>query len=553
MTILLCSALSIFILSSVPVFLLIRKTRFNRCLHRIEGRVRSSHKDKCTVYVESLDRDYTIRGPESKISGLSVNSEVTLFIDKRNPKNFYCNLQYKKSNLIPIFTGIILSSIPVVTCLAMEVQNLKQADTQIQVQSRNVEFSTFDDEPLTEIWETIETEEISDVEPTFEEFYAEDDRSVVIPYIEVSTEPLPIFEGDMLSLNLSTYEDYYYVVGEDSETETATESEEIEETTTTEVDIIEDVEEPEELSIQLPISLIIDTDFASDCDDILAIRLANVYRDLGILDVKGIALSTTYSRSPLAVHALCKADGYGLTPVSMDTSGNGVQVHTEYVDVMYEAPKDTDEYSQPVQMYRQILSQSPTRVNIITLGFVQNLEDLLKSGPDGISPYSGTELVQQKVDTLYIVGGTDSGRPSFNFYYGGERCVKAAKTVCANWPGTIVYLTSDLTQDTYCGQFYNNEDSSKRDLATKALAANNQQYGVVAWDVFSMYCAVQHMLSKLDENALYLEQGNYYISDTGASLWQDTALLRYRICKTRDGGDYNPILNQLLHSKFGGA
>ena len=104
--------------------------------------------------------------------------------------------------------------------------------------------------------------------------------------------------------------------------------------------------------------IIIDTDFASDADDVVAVRLALCLQDAGLADIRGIALSTTYSRSPLAVHALCSQDGYGTIPVAMDTSGDGIQVHTDYVDVMYDMAKGRDDFEQPVQMYRRILAES---------------------------------------------------------------------------------------------------------------------------------------------------------------------------------------------------
>lgn len=298
-------------------------------------------------------------------------------------------------------------------------------------------------------------------------------------------------------------------------------------------------------------SIIIDTDFASDADDILAIRIALCFQDKGMLDVKGISLSTSYSRSPLAIHALCKYDGYGSIPVAMDTSGKGVQVHTEYVNVMYEWPKHRDDYEQPVEMYRRLLAESPEKVNIITLGFLQNIENLMKSGPDKYSPLTGAELIQQKVDTLYVVGGSDSGRPSFNFYWTGEKVVKAAKTVTKGFPARVVYLPTDLSFDTFCGQFYNNEDKKGRDIVTNALKSNSQSGGVVAWDVFSMWCAVQDMNDTMDKYQLSIESGNWYVSDTGGTEWvQDGVPERYRITKTLYGGEYNVYLNGMLYEKF---
>lgn len=345
-----------------------------------------------------------------------------------------------------------------------------------------------------------------------------------------------------------------YKIEEDGEEEVVTETENTEESSTSnELESTEEVvEDSNQTSIpQIVKSMIIDTDFASDADDILAIRMALCYQDLGMIDVKGIALSTAYSRSPSAIHALCHYDGYGNIPVAMDTSGNSCVVHTEYVNVMYERAKSRDDYEQPVQMYRRLLSESEGKINIVTLGFLQNIQDLMNSKPDAYSPLTGAELIQEKVGTLYIVGGSDNGRPSFNFWYGKERSIKAAQAVAKNFPGNIVWLPTDLSHDTFCGQFYNNEDKKKKDIVTNALISNNQSNGVVAWDVFSVWCAVQDIYGLLPQYDINKIQGNWYVSDTGASQWiEDVSGLRWRLEKTKYGGDYNAYLNGILHNKF---
>lgn len=298
-------------------------------------------------------------------------------------------------------------------------------------------------------------------------------------------------------------------------------------------------------------SVIIDTDFASDADDVIAIRLAMCFQDAGMLDIKGIALSTTYSRSPLAVHALCYQDGYGSIPVAMDTSGNGVQVHTEYVEVMYDMPRSRSDYEQPVEMYRRILAESDTKVNIITLGFLQNIQGLMNSKPDQYSPLTGLELIKEKVDTLYITGGNSTGKPSFNFYWTGDKVINAARDVANSFPARIVFLQSDLSDDTFCGQFYQTKDPNRSDIVTKALFANDQYGGVVAWDVFSVWCAAQDMNGSLDASFLELEQGSQYISHTGATQWTaEAAGSHYKMYKHMQGSYYSQIMNAILLDKF---
>lgn len=303
--------------------------------------------------------------------------------------------------------------------------------------------------------------------------------------------------------------------------------------------------------ITLPQKVIIDTDYASDGDDILALELAMVYDNHDVIEILGVVLSTTYSRSPMAVHRQLSRNGYGYVPVGMDTI-HGLQVATQYVDVMYEG--GSSEYEQPVSLYRRLLASSDSKVDIITLGFTQNLEDLLKSQPDGISPLNGVELVAEKVNAVYIMGGNLKGRPSFNFYWGERRnTTEAIQYVNKNLPVKLVYITEEMGNDVFCGGFYNQQDKKQTNIITKGLKANKQEYGVVAWDPFAVYCMVADIQGTLEENDLILKNGIPYISSTGAFEWTDTGETvtgKYMFEKSRDGGEYNHILNQLLNETF---
>ena len=297
--------------------------------------------------------------------------------------------------------------------------------------------------------------------------------------------------------------------------------------------------------------VIIDTDFASDADDVVALELAMCYQDLGLIDVKGVALSTTYSRSPAAVKAVLSQGRYGYIPVAMSTS-NTVQVHTEYVNSIYEYGYNN--YVDPVKLYRRILAESTGKVNIITLGFLQNIEDLINSGADQYSYLSGSELIKEKVDTLYIVGGNLDGRPSFNFYWGdGRSTTDAAQYVNNNFPARIVYFTEEMGNDVFCGGFYAKEDNRENNIITKALKSNKQEYGVVAWDPFAVFCMVQDMYDVLDQYNIELRNGSAYISHTGSFSWTDFGEVysgRQIFIKNRYGGDYNQYLNGMLYTKF---
>jgi hypothetical protein len=301
-------------------------------------------------------------------------------------------------------------------------------------------------------------------------------------------------------------------------------------------------------------SVIIDTDFASDADDMLAVRLGLIYQDLGFIDIKGIMLSTVYSKSPQAVSALCRWDGHNEIPVGMNTK-TSVQVAGQYVDKLCELGSGYSDYTDTTKLYRKILSESQGKVNIITLGFLQNIYDLMVSTPDEYSPLSGMELIQAKVDKLYVVGGNLNGSPSFNFYWTGDKVVNAAKNVNSNYPGEIVYLVTDSGADVWNGS-YHNSDWRNSDIVSAAMKANNQGSGIVGCDTMCLFEMIQDIYGTDSIEGLVKLYGHMYINDNGVTSWtnsENNENLYNRSIITRDGkfnGEYySNKIDQLLYSK----
>ena len=67
--------------------------------------------------------------------------------------------------------------------------------------------------------------------------------------------------------------------------------------------------------------------------------------------------------------------------------------------------KSTSEVADAVDIYRKILSAQPDNsVTIVTVGFLTNLNNLLKSKPDNLSPLTGKELVIKKGKKVSLNG-----------------------------------------------------------------------------------------------------------------------------------------------------
>jgi inosine-uridine nucleoside N-ribohydrolase len=89
----------------------------------------------------------------------------------------------------------------------------------------------------------------------------------------------------------------------------------------------------------------------------------------------------------------------------------------------------------PVELYRSVLHEAKDEsVNIVSIGFLTNLADLLRSEADHISEMSGLQLARSKVRELVIMGGMYPSGWEFNF--GGEDPASTAY-VLEHWPSNV--------------------------------------------------------------------------------------------------------------------
>jgi len=71
-----------------------------------------------------------------------------------------------------------------------------------------------------------------------------------------------------------------------------------------------------------------------------------------------------------------------------------------------------------VRLYRQILAQSETPIEIIEIGYLQVVAAVLNSKPDDISEKTGMELFQEKVSKVWVMAGKwdRDGEKENNFF-----------------------------------------------------------------------------------------------------------------------------------------
>ncbi len=157
------------------------------------------------------------------------------------------------------------------------------------------------------------------------------------------------------------------------------------------------------------VKIIFDTDMESDVDDIGALALLHGLAANGEAEILGTMVC---SLNPWSVPTVDAINTYFKRPDipigSVKTFG--VYRTSKYAKIISEEfPQDIgqgENAPDATSLYRKILASQPdTSVVIVTVGYLTNLANLLKSEPDDISPLNGTELVEQKVKHLVCMGG----------------------------------------------------------------------------------------------------------------------------------------------------
>ena len=191
-------------------------------------------------------------------------------------------------------------------------------------------------------------------------------------------------------------------------------------------------------SVERPI-IIFDTDFGGDADDLGAIAMLHKFADEDAIDLRAIVL---WSNEEYAVPALLGVNQYYGRPdlsigvrevAAWRTDWNHTKIIAD--NVPYD-PARLDGVKPAVSLYRELLAQADDNsVTIVTVGPLANIQNLLQSPGDAISPLQGRDLVDQKVDTFVIMGGQfPDGRTEHGAEWNFD----------GNMPGVTQYVLSNI-------------------------------------------------------------------------------------------------------------
>lgn len=271
------------------------------------------------------------------------------------------------------------------------------------------------------------------------------------------------------------------------------------------------------------VRIIFDTDLGPDYDDVGALAFLHAMADSGKAEILATlasnkqelvapsinVINTYFRRKELAIGAP-KTEGVNL--------GSSQHWADSIVAKYPHAVKSTSEVPDAVEIYRKVLSTQPDNsVTIITVGFLSNLNNLLKSKPDHNSVLTGNDLVNRKVKRLVSMAGCFPSGREFNIYMDSA----ASQYVYENWPGEIIFTGFEIGSQIRTGLRLINsniKDSPVKDVfrISIPLSAEDKD-GRMSWDETAVLIGVYGTEGFFDT-----VRGKIIVNRDGSNSWENS-------------------------------
>lgn len=245
-----------------------------------------------------------------------------------------------------------------------------------------------------------------------------------------------------------------------------------------------------------PVKIIFDSDMGPDYDDVGALTMLHAFADSGKAEILGTMASNKYALAAPCLEVINTYYGRSKIPVG-SPKNHGVNIGcsqhwTDSLVANYPHRLDSTSHAQDaVYLYRKILaSQADTSVVIVTVGFLTNLNDLLVSGADTISPLNGKQLILKKVKKLVAMAGKFPEGSEFNV----KEDSTSSKYVFDHWPTQIIFSGFEIGDHIFTGKIL--IGSKLRSPAKMAFGiaipmSDEDRNGRRSWDQTAVLTAVK--------------------------------------------------------------
>ena len=154
--------------------------------------------------------------------------------------------------------------------------------------------------------------------------------------------------------------------------------------------------------------IIFDTDMGVDCDDAAALAILLNAHKKKECKIEAITASSTREGATATIKVICDYYGVKTDIGAMSQPSIPCDSMNNYSFAVKNKYNETDVETDAVRLIRKKLASSSEKITLIAVGPLTNVARVLKSEPDDVSDKSGIELVKEKVDVCFVMGGSFS-------------------------------------------------------------------------------------------------------------------------------------------------
>lgn len=217
---------------------------------------------------------------------------------------------------------------------------------------------------------------------------------------------------------------------------------------------------------------ILGTDWWTDCDDAMAVRLlANAVLSKKA-ELLGVGINACMEYSTASLNRFLNDSGITGVPIGIDreaTDFGGKPRYQERLALRSGNKPDNSSAEDAVQMYIRLLGESPEKVEILEIGYPQVLAGVMKAEP---------KLFAEKVSKIWMMAGKwDENPGKENNFARNARSAEAGNYICENAAVPITFLGFEVGATVIAGGRTNPSDS-----LYSVLADHGSANGRCAWD-----------------------------------------------------------------------
>ncbi len=290
---------------------------------------------------------------------------------------------------------------------------------------------------------------------------------------------------------------------------------------------------------------ILGTDWWTDCDDAVAVRLLSRAVKSGKITLSGIIINACFEESVASLDGFLTKEGLNNIPIGIDLtstdfagSNHSYQVRLTKYATRYKSNADAEN---GVRLYRRLLAEADQPLEIIEIGFLQVAANLLNSGPDDISPLDGMTLVKEKVKKFWVMAGKwDEAVGSEHNFNNNPRSRNGGSIFCEKCPVPVTFLGFEVGVSVITG-----DRLSKDDHLYDALCDWGCPEGRFSWDPMTALLAV---IGDEAEAGYDTVTGTASVNKTDGrnSFVQDPAGMHKYVIKINDDSYYSDMINEII-------